>query len=871
MRAWTFMLGLVLAAGSARAEEKGTYFGGVRQLGPRQYLDLDNGGIFSSAKPFPGGAAEVRQYKIIVPSAKDAAMADAAPRWSQSPWHRVPTNKGNTSWVQFLRPEGVTVLRFITRIGGKGGPLPAPTGTFCLGKGATIELHFDPSDKYVRYRIERRSHDEDEFKTLATVKAPPYLDARIDGASRYAYRIAGVTADGQMGIPVMLAGTVKSRGVLTGTARLDRGANKSFDFLRGIVVPDGDVTLTGTYGGRSSASFKDAFGQGVRTLNERGGHPLSAWDHVTSGSYQVRSDTTFLVPLKEGGVARCRVRLAGRQHNGPEVILEYEVYPDGGAFPQGPQILAKRADEGVRLIVKVPDGHRVTKVMVREILNDKGPWELEVKRGTAFDAKATDGEIRDYVAFATDEHGRRTLPGRARISLLSNRIAKGEFKFHYKQGYSIRLGRTVPEDQADVYFETCAGGISSITLSAPRGGITNLLRALGERHDDASPETLFDSIVSAQPGQLELKHKMGGDDRIPSSDVFILKTRHGGWAKLAITHRGNKGGWTRNLATVKFVYNPVEPVFEHNKGQGKLRNGIAMIGVKGAEERARILGGWREGWGRLWANAGRPVAAGGAIPDPAKRQEVLLSRRLHGSYETATFSFGHAVRDDPGMAKVRNDWDLLYDGKVFSVCTVTDDRSTIRDLGKTTWNDLQRLQDLKEPWELQTTPRFGHIYLIHTVDKDTNYFTLVRVSGIKPGDRVAFEWISLQPKGISTSPGMNPVPAFRQQVERLLRALPKTEADRKQAFAGREAEYATSKLLREREFAVGVQGETAAALLKALEKVCEVRIHFPARVNPPPVDIVHRKISAAAMLDEIARQTKLTWRIQQDGSIRFSQ
>ncbi len=223
------------------------------------------------------------------------------------------------------------------------------------------------------------------------------------------------------------------------------------------------------------------------------------------------------------------------------------------------------------------------------------------------------------------------------------------------------------------------------------------------------------------------------------------------------------------------------------------------------------------------------------------------------------------------MAKVRNDWDLLYDGKVFSVCTVTDDRSTIRDLGKTTWNDLQRLQDLKEPWELQTAPRFGHIYLIHTVDKDTNYFTLVRVSGIKPGDRVAFEWISLQPKGISTSPGMNPVPAFRQQVERLLRALPKTEADRKQAFAGREAEYATSKLLREREFAVGVQGETAAALLKALEKVCEVRIHFPARVNPPPVDIVHRKISAAAMLDEIARQTKLTWRIQQDGSIRFSQ
>ena len=870
MRASTLMLVLALAAGSARADEKGTYFGGVRKLGPRQYLDLDNGGVFESAKPFPGGETEVRQYRILVPSVKDPAMADAAPRWSRSPWHRVTTNKGNTAWVQFLRPDGITVLRFITRLGGKGGPLPAPKGVFCLGNGGAIEVHFQADAIYARYRIERRAPGDEEFKTVGTTLAPPFRDAKVDGGSRYAYRIAGVTGDGRIGIPITLAGTTESRGVLSGRALLDRRANKSFDFVRGIVVPDGgDITLQGTYGGRSSAAFRDFAGQMVRPLQPATGNPLSAWDHHTRGGSMIESGRTFLVPLRDGGVARCRLTLPEKRPNGPEAILEYDAYPDGPVLPVGATIQAKRADRGVEVSIKVPEGHRVTKVEVRETLSGEGPWELEVKRGVAFDVNAKDGELREYVALAEDKHGRRSLPARTSLSLLGNQIVRGEFKFHYKQGFSFQLQRIVPAKEADVYFRTCAGGISSITLSAS-GGIINLNHALGDLGQDVTVKSLFHSIVSTQAGQLRLKPEAQGNRHAPSSDVFILKTRHGGWAKLAIIHRGDKGGWTDYLATVKFVYNPVEPVFEHNRGQGEQRNGIAMVGVKGVEDRARILRGWREGWGRLWANAGRPAVAGGAIPDPAKRQEVLLSRRLHRSYDKATFSFGHAVRDDPGMAKVRNDWDLLYDGKQFRVRTVTDDRSTIRDLGKTTWNDLQRVQELKEPWELIATPRFGHVYLIHTVDKDTNYFTLVRVSGIKPGDQVAFEWVSLQPKGITTSPGLNPAPALTQRVERLLKALPKTENDRKQAFAGREAEYATLKRLREQQFPIGVQRETAKSLLKALEAVCDVRIVLPDGVVPPLVDIVHRKISAAAMLDELARQTKLSWRVQQDGIIRFS-
>ena len=78
------------------------------------------------------------------------------------------------------------------------------------------------------------------------------------------------------------------------------------------------------------------------------------------------------------------------------------------------------------------------------------------------------------------------------------------------------------------------------------------------------------------------------------------------------------------------------------------------------------------------------------------------------------------------------------------------------------------------------------------------------------------------------------------------------------------------KLLLERELAICVQNVPSPELLKALGTVCRIGIQLPARVNLPRVNIVHRKISAAAMLDEIARQTKLTWRIQQDGSIRFS-
>ena len=60
-------------------------------------------------------------------------------------------------------------------------------------------------------------------------------------------------------------------------------------------------------------------------------------------------------------------------------------------------------------------------------------------------------------------------------------------------------------------------------------------------------------------------------------------------------------------------------------------------------------------------------------------------------------------------------------------------------------------------------------------------------------------------------------------------------------------------------------------LVKALGTVCGIGIQLPARVKLPRVDIVYRKITAAAMLDEIAQQTKLTWQVQQDGSVRFAQ
>jgi hypothetical protein len=85
---------------------------------------------------------------------------------------------------------------------------------------------------------------------------------------------------------------------------------------------------------------------------------------------------------------------------------------------------------------------------------------------------------------------------------------------------------------------------------------------------------------------------------------------------------------------------------------------------------------------------------------------------------------------------------------------VTDDVSTITDLGETTWQALAKRKDVKEGTGSRAHAGHKHAYLVHTKDTDGEYFSLMRVAAIRPGVSCLIEWVSLQGKELKVSPGL---------------------------------------------------------------------------------------------------------------------
>jgi hypothetical protein len=118
-----------------------------------------------------------------------------------------------------------------------------------------------------------------------------------------------------------------------------------------------------------------------------------------------------------------------------------------------------------------------------------------------------------------------------------------------------------------------------------------------------------------------------------------------------------------------------------------------------------------------------------------------------------------------GRRLTRNNWDIYYsargegDGKtlidLIDVSTTADDRSKILDLGKLEWSDefaVPALPAYEKPTRHPpVNPIVGHIYLVHTVDSETDHLTLFRVESIDNGKTVTISW-KLIPEPTETEP-----------------------------------------------------------------------------------------------------------------------
>lgn len=146
-------------------------------------------------------------------------------------------------------------------------------------------------------------------------------------------------------------------------------------------------------------------------------------------------------------------------------------------------------------------------------------------------------------------------------------------------------------------------------------------------------------------------------------------------------------------------------------------------------------------------------------------QSSVLSQALHGepqtitllarkkvddvdNYTRAAFSFKYGVNGDAALKVTRNNWDLLFGNSplpdAFDVTMVTDDCSRIKDLGALNWSDafdVPALPAYPQPTrEPSVKAIVGHMYVVHTKDRDNDHYALFRVESLEPGMSVTISW-----------------------------------------------------------------------------------------------------------------------------------
>jgi len=727
------------------------YISGIVVIQDGTGLDCDTGGIMYSFDRAKGIAPElmVRGGQIVEVATFDHDLQTSLsmPWLSDAPWRSCQTDHGLSAWIQVLHETDNVVIRFVTQVSGGGEPLPALHDLFGVGKGDNIEIHFEPGAPYSNYRIERRELPLGVLEAAGTVPKPPFIDSDVANDVRYLYRVTGIAADGSEGLPATTCATTNTCGVFSGTARITRGG---YDFFAGHPVDQGgDITLRSTYGGRSGAAFTDYLGVKIYSLDLDLETRFPLWSSTSSPV--IPPGTPFIVPLRGGGVAHCAWSLEGRRR----IAIDYLVNPDAPHFQTRPSLSVVKKNNDALVSVTAPAGYTVDEIEVVDP-GAPNPRKLNVKNGVARDRKVPKDRTLTYRAVAVDRHGRKSPPGTTVLGHRFEGIHRSEFSFHYQQGYSLERGELVPASEADVFFASCAGGISSVELRAP-GGITNL-RCVFRKHPELegySASALGTAIVAFEKEKIEFRSKADGDDRDPYEDVFLLKTRHGGWAVLAITDRAKKGGWSSRPVTVSYAYNHGEPVFISSPG-------AKLLKVEGITFDRRSLelahDEYLEDLEKLRAAQGKLLDAldesardfGAAMKPKAGAREVQVAglfARTHAAtldvesdYVVSTFSFEHATRDD--VEATRGDWDLAFGsrGNVIDVRTVADDRSTIWDLGG---SDFDRFE-IPDPQTLDCVEKTdavqGHLYVIHVCDSDTDLWAKMEVLELEPEKWMIFRW-----------------------------------------------------------------------------------------------------------------------------------
>ncbi|MHC4937748.1 MAG: hypothetical protein ACYTHK_02110 [Planctomycetota bacterium] len=842
-----------------------------------QFLDLDTGGLSRSSDPGPRGGPEMRAGTFLVKTEFDREFGEAVPPMSTRPWQRLRTDEGNLCWVQVLATSPQVVLRFITRAGGFGEILPAPRQPFCIGYNSKIEVWWHTDERYERYRVERRVGSAPAWQPVREFEKPPFIDRDVRAGVRYGYRITGVTGGEVHGVPVSLQGTVRSRGVTHGRVELKPGS--TFDFLVGDSVAESwDIRIQNAW--QQGTMIWSHLGFSVFALDLAPGvpEPRSPWDAKVRGNQQMKSGDVFLVPLRGGGVARCQISLKRtNRRNQWATILEYDAYADASVFPEPPEVVARETEEGVRIRAKVRPPFRLAEARVREVISRRGPWAIPLdENGEGLDANAGANDLREYSVVAVDAHGRRTLPGKALVIRMPDQPVTGEFKIRYQRGYSIEQRKEVPMGEADIFFHQQQRNIDRIYLHS-NYGMTHVRGSLDWAAASVTEGQIYDRIAGADAesigltqGYLWINREQRGEN------VLILRTRHGGWAKLWLHKRDSSGSWTQRNAHFKFVYNPRSPTFEKGATDLTLKNGVRYADLAKIEEQARLRREWKLGWSKLWTDTAfrqrmRKIdAAGGSVADPKGTQEVLLEEQEHQSLETARYSFSLGRRDRPEGNLLNTVWDLRWRSVHLNTRLSPNDQSTLTDLGRMHWSRLRKPGQLVPHAASRAHVRYGHVYLHQKVmGNSIAATTLFRVIGLEPKKRLQIEWISLQGAELKTSPTLGLDAATRARLRKLLESVPKGAPAKAKLLGGEKAFDVFVGLHTKVLPSVAKREVRLAEFMPEFTTLSGFRFVLEGDIGTKKVDLLRPQGAAFELLSDIADRANLVWNIDAEGRIRL--
>jgi hypothetical protein len=866
------------------------YFLATAGLDDGQYLDLDTGGVLSVPETPQGGRAEVQRrgddLLWLVPHELAPEAAEWVPWLADTPWWSCLTDAGRSAWVQRAPGDDPGALRFLLRVSGTAEGLPSPRGLAGVGGGGSVEVTFEPDPLYARWRVERRSGPDGAFEVRGEVDGPPFVDTDVVAGRRYGYRVTGVTAAGDEGVPGVVQATTRSRGVVRGTVELVGGrGNVGFDALReAVVARGGDIAFHASDDSGSSVGLLDAFGRVVRAA-PGSEPPRTPWGvaPTTARQSEVGAGAWVVVPVRGGGVMRCRVLPQG----GWKLRLEYEVDPDRDAFGEPPRIEAVPDGPHVEVrVAAVPRGYEVD--VVTAVRASGRRCDLPVVDGRALDRDPGPEPLLTYEASAVDRHGRRTPRAVVRLDRRPDEPVSGTFQFHYRQGWSFERGEVCAADEADVYFASCAGGLSSVTFTAP-GGILSLEHVTGTDGLSPSPGRLVEGVLGVAPEAARLRSEARGDSRTPESDVFVLRLPNGGWARMAIVERVTTGYWQERPVTVAFTWNPRAPRFGDPTPDATLVSGLLLApeavpnrlsSRRGAaaptarEPGGQVVvvgaGGRTREPSELRGGAGGAGGAGGSVHVLASSQEVLLALARFRDVEKATYRLATGRRDELRQGAGHLSGELRY-GSAGDVLEVGRP-DVLLDLGERTWEEVTAEGESFVPVPVGPARRavasYGRVYSV-TEGGASPVPALVRVTGLVPGERVAFEVATLDGARLRTSPGFDPSPELRAALVRVLAAA---RERMRGGFVGELPATSAAGMLWARLEERTSIGDSGVPLRQALVVVGPFEVDPSAEVACDTVHVRHETTeptSLAEFLDVVTRQAGVAWTVTEGGAVRI--